>query len=81
MVINWWTGKFMKESNSIIQNILATEKKSLVKKSFQTLLFIGLILTCFYLVEFFDKERMLEGFPSLGILFKEMIPPNFIEVK
>jgi len=33
------------------------------------------------LVEFFDKERMLEGIPSLGILFKEMIPPNFNEEK
>ena len=71
----------MKDSNSIIQDILATEKKSLVKKSFQTLLFIGIVLTCFYLVEFFDKERMLEGMPSIGILFKEMIPPNFNEVK
>jgi len=70
----------MKESNSIIQNILATERKSLVKKSFQTIGFVGIILACFYLVDFFDKERMLEGIPSIGILFKEMIPPNFNEI-
>ena len=70
----------MKESNSVIQNILATERKSLIKKTFQTIAFVGIILVCFYLVDFFDKKRMLEGIPSIGILFKEMIPPNFNEV-
>ena len=51
----------MKESNSVIQKILATERKSLIKKIFQTIAFFGIVLTCFYLVDFFDKERMLEG--------------------
>jgi len=69
----------MNESNSIIQKILATEKKSLAKKGFQTLLFIVIVIACFYMVDFFDKQRMLEGIPSIGILFKEMIPPDFTE--
>ena len=42
---------------------------------------IGIILCCFYLVDFFDRDRMLEGLPAIGTLFKEMIPPNFNEVK
>ena len=71
----------MKESDSVVQNILATERKSLIKRIFQTIVFFGIVLTCFYLVDFFDKERMLDGIPSIGILFKEMIPPNFDEVK
>ena len=71
----------MKETNTIIQSILSKEKKSLIKKSFQTLLMIGIIMCCFYLVDFFDKDRMLEGMPAIGTLFKEMIPPNFNEVK
>ena len=71
----------MKEKNTIIQSILSKEKRSLIKKIFQTLLLIGIIMCCFYLVDFFDKDRMLEGMPAIATLFKEMIPPNFNEVK
>ena len=85
----------MKESNSIIQNILASEKKSLVKKSFQTLLFIGIVLTCFYLVErgmiSLDKVKVIavsDPFPnypwtmqsSLNPELKEKIKAEFYEL-
>ena len=69
----------MKKSKSIVQDILASEKKSLIKKLFQSLIFISIVLICFYSVDFFDKNRMLDGIPSIGILFIEMIPPNFTE--
>jgi phosphonate transport system permease protein len=69
----------MKKTNSIIQAILATEKKSLIKKLLQSLFFISIFIVCFYFVDFFDKTRMLEGIPSIGILFLEMVPPNFTE--
>ena len=71
----------MNETNTIIQSILSKEKRSLIKKVFQTLLIVGIIMCCFYLVDFFDRDRMLEGIPAIGTLFKEMIPPNFNEVK
>jgi phosphonate transport system permease protein len=71
----------VKETNTIIQSILSKEKKSLIKKGFQTLLMIGIIMCCFYMVDFFNRDRMLEGMPAIGTLFKEMIPPNFNEVK
>ena len=47
----------MKKSSSIFQNILEAEKKSLIKKSFQALFLICIIVICFYAVDFFDKRK------------------------
>ena len=69
----------MKKSSSMVKSILAAEKKSLIRKILQTLAFVSIVVICFYTVDFFDKQRMLEGIPSIGILFIEMIPPNFNE--
>ena len=71
----------MKEKNTIIQSILSKEKRSLIKKVFQTLLVVGIIMCCFYLVDFFDKERMFDGIPAISTLFKEMIPPDFSKIR
>ena len=55
----------MKKTNTIIQYIINIEKRSLIKKVFQTLLIVGIIMCCFYLVDFFDRDRMCQMFSHL----------------
>ncbi|MDD9907711.1 MAG: phosphonate ABC transporter, permease protein PhnE [Rhodospirillaceae bacterium] len=35
------------------------------------------ILTCFWVTGLFDGDRIAEGFPAIGVMFTEMIPPDF----
>jgi phosphonate transport system permease protein len=35
------------------------------------------ILACFWVTGMFDGDRIAEGFPAIGVMFTEMIPPDF----
>jgi phosphonate transport system permease protein len=59
------------------ENILAAERLSSLQQA-ALLATLGLVcVVALWATGFFDAERLIEGAPALGQLFREMIPPDF----
>ena len=71
----------MRESNNQKKEILVQEKKLFIVNCIKVFFVTCFVLWCFYLVDFFDKERMFDGIPAISTLFKEMIPPDFSKIR
>jgi len=57
--------------------ILQKERRSLKKLLFQVGLVAFAILFSFWTTGMFDGDRISEGFPAIGVLISDMMPPDF----
>jgi phosphonate transport system permease protein len=59
--------------------LLLEQKRQRYRLVLQISLFVPLITACFYYVGLFDRNRVLDGIPSIFSLMLESLPPNFAE--
>ena len=62
---------------SEFSEILQKERRSLKKLLFQVGLVAFAILFSFWTTGMFDGDRISEGFPAIGVLISDMMPPDF----
>lgn len=60
-----------------VDHVLAQERKGRHGLTLQVALVIAAILVCFWATQMFDGARLAEGLPAIGVLFSEMVPPDF----
>ncbi len=64
-------------SKTRMDDLLLSERKGRRGLMLQVALVIAAILVCFWATQMFDGARLAEGLPAIGVLFSEMIPPDF----
>lgn len=64
-------------SKTRMDDLLLSERKGRRGLMLQVALVIGAVLVCFWATQMFDGARLAEGLPAIGVLFSEMIPPDF----
>ena len=60
-----------------INELLRKERQGRRKARLAMVLIGSAILACFWVTGMFDGERIAEGLPAIGVMFTEMIPPDF----
>ena len=60
-----------------INELLRKERQGRRKARLAIVLIGSAILACFWVTGMFDGERIAEGLPAIGVMFTEMIPPDF----
>ena len=58
-------------------SILSVERRSRMMLTLQLCIVIFSIGICLWATELFNSSRISEGLPAIGVLFSEMIPPDF----
>jgi len=64
-------------SKTRMDDLLLSERRGRRGLMLQVALVIAAILVCFWATQMFDGARLAEGLPAIGVLFAEMIPPDF----
>lgn len=59
------------------KSIISQQKSSQLTTALVSIVIAIAILSSFSVVGLFDSQRIAEGMPAIGILVKEMVPPNF----
>jgi len=59
------------------QAILDKERRQRRWRMMQLVLLAGVVVVCGYFSGVFDLKRIIEGIPSLFLIFTESLPPNF----
>jgi len=60
-----------------IDALLIAERKGRRALTAQVALVVIAILVCFWVTGMFDGSRLAEGLPAIGVMFSEMVPPDF----
>ena len=65
------------KKDTVFSEILLKERRGRNVLAFQVSLVAFAILFSFWVTGMFDGDRLSEGFPAIGVLISEMMPPDF----
>ena len=65
------------ETKDKFDTLLAAERRGRMMLTFQIGIVFLFIVICLWATELFNSSRISEGLPAIGVLFSEMIPPDF----
>ena len=65
------------KKDTVFSEILLKERRGRNVLAFQVSLVAFAVLFSFWVTGMFDGDRLSEGFPAIGVLISEMMPPDF----
>ncbi len=67
----------MSDVSARYDTILADDRRAALRHAGIVAVIAIACIASLWITGFFDAQRLLEGLPALGQLFREMVPPDF----
>ena len=65
------------EARVALQQVLAEARRGRRALTLRVGAVLLVVIFCLWFTDFLNGERLAEGVPALGVMFSEMIPPDF----